>query len=125
MTSCRKLPNKLAFHVKYDDGDADTESLGEDCVVFKWHGPRARSGLPPYTDSMRKAMLLLKPRNLAISDQDVVEPVRLYCFWCLTHAWSHVYCSVMLLHCFLLPLRSVRVTPLCAIVSQQPCCVGC
>jgi hypothetical protein len=68
VTSCRKLSGKLTFHVDYDDGDSDIEPLGEEGTVFKWHGPRACSGVPPYKDAMRKAMRLLRAQNLNTAD---------------------------------------------------------
>jgi hypothetical protein len=70
VTSCRKHGNQLLFHVDYDDGDADVEPLGEEGTAFKWHGPRGRSGDPPFKDTMRNAMVLLKPQNL----QDTPDP---------------------------------------------------
>jgi hypothetical protein len=70
VTSCRKNGNKLLFHVNYDDGDAEVETLGEEGTVFKWHGPRACSGDPPFKGTMRDAMVLLQPQNL----QDTPDP---------------------------------------------------
>lgn len=75
ITSCRKAGSRLAFHVEYDDGDTDVEALGEAGAAFKWHGPRARSGDPPYHDTMRAAMAILRPQNLQ-QDADPAAQVR-------------------------------------------------
>jgi hypothetical protein len=88
VTSCRKSGNKLAFHVDYDDGDAEVEPLGEEGTAFKWHGPRACSGDPPFKGIMRDAMSLLHPQNL----QDNPDPEVRYIAWI---AEAHCKCLIM------------------------------